>query len=89
MNIVSKEEFKKRTNTYYSQHTFAEVYETNQKFACWCGEEHIIGEDGVKVNKQIDDFEFVVSCANNFETLIENDLELRKQFSIMSADFSK
>ena len=89
MNIVSKEEFNKRTNTNYLHNTFAEAYETNQKFACGCGEDHLIGEDGVKVNKQVDDFEFVVSCANNFETLIENDLELRKQFSIISADFSK
>ena len=32
MNIVTKEEFKKRTNTNYSLNTFAEVYETNQKF---------------------------------------------------------
>ena len=89
MNIVSKEEFKKRTDTNYPHKTFAEAYETNQKFECGCGEDHLIGEDGVKVNKQVDDFEFVVSCANNFETLIENDLELRKQFSIISADFSK
>ena len=89
MNIISKEEFKKRTNTNYPHNTFAEAYETNQKFECGCGEDHLIGEDGVKVNKQVDDFEFVVSCANNFETLIENDLELRKQFSIISADFSK
>ena len=89
MNIVNKEEFKKRTDTNYPINTFAEAYETNQKFECGCGEDHLIGEDGVKVNKQVDDFEFVVSCANNFETLIENDLELRKQFSIISADFSK
>ena len=64
MNIVNKEEFKKRTNTNYPYNTFAEVYETNQKFECGCGEDHLIGEDGVKVNKQVDDFEFVVSCAN-------------------------
>ena len=89
MNIVTKEEFKKRTNTNYLHNTFAEVYETNQKFECGCGEDHLIGKDGVKVNKQVDDFEFVVSCANNFETLLENDLKLRKQFSIISADFSK
>ena len=89
MNIVSKKEFKKRTSTNYPLNTFAEVYETNQKFKCGCGEDHLIGEDGVKVNRQVDDFEFVVSCANNFETLLENDLELRKQFSIISADFSK
>jgi len=88
MNIVSKEEFKKRTNINYSQNNSTEVYETNQKFACGCGEDHIIGENGVKVSKQIDDFQFVVSCANNFETLLENDLILRKQFSIISADFS-
>ena len=89
MNIVNKEEFKKRTDTNYPINTFAEVYETNQKFECGCGEDHLIGEDGVKVNKQVDDFEFVVSCANNFETLLENDLILRKQFTIISADFSK
>ena len=89
MNIVSKEEFNKRTNTNYPHNTFAEAFEKNQKFECGCGEDHFIDEDGVKVNKQVDDFEFVVSCANNFETLIENDLELRKQFSIISADFSK
>ena len=32
MNIVTKEEFNKRTNTNYPHNTFAEVYETNQKF---------------------------------------------------------
>jgi hypothetical protein len=89
MDIVTKKEFQKRTKTIYRHNTYAEAYETNQKFACGCGEDHFIGEDGVKVNKQVDDFEFVVSCANNFETLLENDLKLRKQFPIISADFSK
>ena len=42
----------------------------------------------VKVIKQVDDLEFIVSCANKFKTLIENDLKLRKQFSIISANFS-
>ena len=56
MNIVSKEEFKKRTDTNYPHNTFAEAYETNQKFECGCGEDHLISEDGVKVNKQVDDF---------------------------------
>ena len=88
MKIVSKEEFKKRTNTNYPRSTFAESYETDQSFVCGCGEDHLIGEDGVKVIKQVDNVEFVVSCTNNFETLLENDLKLRKQFSIISADFS-
>ena len=88
MNIVTKEEFKKRTNTNYPHNTFAEAYETNQSFVCGCGEDHLIGSDGVKVIKQTNNFEFVVSCANNFETLIENDLKLRKQSSIISADLS-
>ena len=35
---------------------------------------------GTTTYKQVVDFEFVVSCANNFETQIENDLELRKQY---------
>ena len=89
MNIVTKEEFKKRTNTNYPQNTFAEAYETNQKFECGCGQDHLIGVDGVKVKKQVNDFEFIVSCANNFETLLENDLKLRKQYSLISADFSE
>ena len=89
MNIVTKEEFKKRTDTNYPHNTFAEAFETNQKFECGCGEDHLIGKEGVKVIKQVDNVEFVVSCTNNFETLLENDLNLRKQFSIISADFSK
>lgn len=88
MNIVTKEEFKKRTKKNYPHTNFAEAYETNQKFLCGCGEDHLIGKDGVKVIKQVNNFEFVVSCANNFETLLENDLKLRKQLSIISADFS-
>ena len=84
MKIVSKEEFKKRTNTNYNYNTFAESYETNQSFTCGCGEEHFIGKEGVKVIKQVDHFEFIVSCGNNFETLIENDLQLRSQFSKIS-----
>ena len=86
--IVSKENFRNRTNIKRDCVTIEGVHETNQSFECGCGEDHIIGEDGVKVERQIDDFEFVVSCANNFETLLENDLILRKQFSIISADFS-
>ena len=79
----------KRMNIFiYEQSDFTKVYQTNQKFAWGCGEDRIFGENGFKVSKQIDDFEFVVSCANDFETLLENDLILRKQFSIISADFS-
>ena len=88
MNLVSKIEFEKRTNTNYSYNTFTDAHENNQSFECVCGEDHLIGKDGVKVIKQVDDFEFIVSCTNNFETLVENDLKLRKQFSIISADFS-
>ena len=61
MNIVSKEEFEKKTNTNYSYNTSAEAYETNQKFSCGCGEDHLIGKDGVKVIKQVNNFEFVVN----------------------------
>ena len=88
MNIVSKEEFEKKTNTNYSYNTSAEAYETNQSFECGCGEDHFIGKNGVKVIKQVDHFEFVVSCANGFDTLIENDLNLRQQFSIISTKVS-
>jgi len=87
--IVSKENFRNRTKIKRDCITMEAIHETNQSFECGCGEDHLICEDGVKVNRQIDDFEFVVSCANNFETLLENDLILRKQFSIVSADFSK
>tara|TARA_B100001996_G_C18457256_1_gene514650 strand:- start:116 stop:385 length:270 start_codon:yes stop_codon:yes gene_type:complete len=88
MIVVAKEEFKKRTNTNYSYSSSAEAYETNQSFECGCGEDHFIGKDGVKVIKQVDHFEFVVSCANGFDTLIENDLNLRQQFSIISTKVS-
>ena len=49
MNIISREEFEKRTNTNYSYNTSAQAYETNQSFACVCGEDHFIGNDGGKV----------------------------------------
>ena len=88
MNLVSKEEFEKRTNTNYSYNTFAEAHETNQSFECGCGEDHFIGKDGVKLIKQVDHFQFTVNCANGYNTLIENDLELRQQFSIISAKYS-
>jgi len=55
MNIVSKEDFEKRTNTNYSYNTFAEAHETNQSFECGCGEDHFIDKDGVKLVKQVDD----------------------------------
>ena len=86
--VVSKMEFEKRTNTNYSYNTFAEAHETNQSFECGCGEDHFIGKDGVKLVKQVDDCEFVVNCANGFNTLIENSFELRQQFSIISAKVS-
>ena len=70
MNIVSRKEINKRINTNYTYNVSSETYETNQSYKCGCGENH---------------FEFVVICGNNFETLIENDLKLRTQFSIISA----
>tara|TARA_Y100001970_G_C14061320_1_gene764324 strand:+ start:729 stop:992 length:264 start_codon:yes stop_codon:yes gene_type:complete len=84
MNIVSKREFNMRISKNYFYNIISEAYETNQSFKCGCGEEHFIGKEGVKVIKQIDHFEFIVSCGNNFETLIENDLQLRSQFSKIS-----
>jgi hypothetical protein len=51
-------------------------------------EDHFIGKDGVKLVKQVDDCEFVINCANGFNTLIENSFELRQQFSIISAKVS-
>jgi hypothetical protein len=43
---------------------------------------------GVKLVKQVDHCEFVVNCANGFNTLIENNFELRQQFSIISTKIS-
>ena len=81
--IVSKEEFKKRKKTNYSYMTFSDTHETNQSFECGCREDHFIGRDGVKLAKQVDQCEFVINCAKEFKTLIENSFELRQQFSII------
>ena len=53
MDIVSKEEFKKRKKTNHSYMTFSDTHETNQSFECGCGEDHFIGRDGVKLAKQV------------------------------------
>ena len=54
MNLVSNEEFEKRTNINYSYNTFTESHDTNQSFECGCGEDHVIGRDGVTLIKQVD-----------------------------------
>ena len=59
-----------------------------QCFECGCGEDHFTGKDGVKLVKRVDDCEFVINCANGFNTLIENNFELRQQFSIISTKIS-
>ena len=94
--IVSKDIFEASTKYQYIE-PLSDNYESRDvSFKCGCGEDHHIGEDGVKIVKRVGMLEFVTSCQNDFHTLLLSEVEsigpkmnLIEYTSLMSIEASK
>ena len=94
--IVNKDTFQASTKHQYTE-PLSDSYESRDvPFKCGCGDEHLIGEDGVKIVKRVGMLEFVASCQNDFHTLLLSEVEtfgpkmnLIEYTSLMSIEVSQ
>ena len=94
--IVNRDTFEASTKHQYKENLSDNYESRDVPFKCGCGEEHHIGEDGVKLVKRVGMLEFVASCQNDFHTLLLSEVEsfgpkmnLIEYTSLMSIEASK